>query len=59
MKSENKVLIIGGYRGIGNRLAKLYLYNGDQVFATYSRLKPKNFTSSTYESIWKNFVKLK
>ena len=45
MKSENKVLIIGGYRGIGNRLAKLYLYNGDQVFATYSRLKPKNFTS--------------
>ena len=45
MKSGNKVLIIGGYQGIGNRLAKLYLYNGDQVFATYSRLKPKNYTS--------------
>ena len=45
MKSENKVLIIGGYRGIGNRLAKLYLYNGDQVFATYSKLKPKNSIS--------------
>ena len=45
MKSGNKVLIIGGYQGIGNRLAKLYLYNGDQVFATYSRLKPKGYTS--------------
>ena len=45
MKSGNKVLIIGGYRGIGNRLARLYLNNGDQVFATYSRLKPKGFTS--------------
>ena len=45
MKSGNKVLIIGGYQGIGNRLAKLYLYNGDQVFATYSRLKPKDYTS--------------
>ena len=45
MKSGNKVLVIGGYRGIGNRLAELYLHNGDQVFATYSRLKPKDFTS--------------
>ena len=45
MKSENKVLVIGGYRGIGFRLAKLYLYNGDQVFVTYSRLKPKDYTS--------------
>ena len=45
MKSENKVLVIGGCRGIGFRLAKLYLYNGDQVFATYSRLKPKGYTS--------------
>ena len=45
MKSGNKVLIIGGYQGIGNRLAKLYLYNGDQVFATYSKLKPKNSIS--------------
>ena len=45
MKSGNKVLVIGGYRGIGFRLAKLYLYNGDQVFVTYSRLKPKDYTS--------------
>jgi len=45
MKSENKVLVIGGYRGIGNKLAKLYLYNGDQVFVTYSRLKPKGYKS--------------
>ena len=45
MKSGNKVLIIGSYQGIGNRLARLYLNNGDQVFATYSRLKPKGFTS--------------
>ena len=45
MKSGNKVLVIGGYRGIGNRLAELYLRNGDQVFATYSRLKPKDYTS--------------
>ena len=45
MKSGNKVLIIGGYQGIGNRLAKLYLNNGDEVLATYSRVKPKNFTS--------------
>ena len=45
MKSGNKVLIIGSYQGIGNRLARLYLNNGDQVFATYSRLKPKGFAS--------------
>ena len=45
MKSGNKVLVIGGYRGIGFKLAKLYLYNGDQVFVTYSRLKPKDYTS--------------
>ena len=49
MKSENKVLIIGGCRGIGNRLAKLYLYNGDQVFATYSKLKPKNSISKNID----------
>jgi len=45
MKLKHKILVIGGYEGIGNRLARLYLNNGDQVFATYSRLKPKGFTS--------------
>ena len=54
MKSENKVLIIGGYQGIGNKLAKLYLYNGNQVLATYSRLKPKGYTSKNI-----SFLKLK
>ena len=45
MKPKHKILIIGGYEGIGSRLAKLYLNNGDQVFATYSRFKPKDFNS--------------
>jgi len=45
MKPRHKILIIGSYEGIGSRLAKLYLNNGDQVFATYSRFKPKGFKS--------------
>ena len=45
MKARQKVLLVGGSEGIGKKLVSLYLKNDDYVFTTYTKLKPKNFTS--------------